>query len=90
MDRKMTTAEKKRLRSRPLYAVLYAMNKLKGRLPEDLEGCLSSDPEACLLYARKVLGGRLPSHVHNALLLGSWEGEDRERVSEYLRLFPEG
>ena len=86
----MTPAEKKRLRSRPYYAVLYAINKIKGRLPEGLEGALASDPDACLLYAERVVCGRLPDHLHNALLLGNWEGEDRETVADYLRLFPEG
>lgn len=87
--KKFTIAEKKRLRQRPYYAVLYAINKIKGRLPEDLERILASDPDACLLYARKVVGGRLPDHLHNALLLGNWEGEDKETVAEYLRMFPE-
>lgn len=87
---KITAAEKKRLRDRPYYAVLYAINKIKGRLPENMEAALASDPDACLLYAEKVVGGRLPDQIHNALLLGVWEGEDKETVAEYLRLFPEG
>lgn len=87
---KITPAEKKRLRGRPYYAALYAINKIKGRLPEDMEAVLASDPDACLLYAEKVVGGRLPDHLHNALLLGNWEGEDRETVAEYLGLIPEG
>lgn len=87
--KKLTPAEKRRMRLKPYYAVLYSINKIKGRLPEDLEAGLASDPEACLLYAERVVGGRLPDHLHNALLLGAWDGADKEAVAEYVRLFPE-
>jgi hypothetical protein len=90
MSKKMTAAEKKRLRERPYYAVLYAINKIGGRLPEDLESSLAKDPHACMLYAKRVMKGRLPEHLHNAMLLGVWEGEDKKMLAEYLQSFPEG
>lgn len=69
----------KRLKGNPYYAVLHAMNFIKGRLPEEVEACLGDDPQACLLYAQAVCDGRLPDHLHNRMvLLGG------EFVQEYL------
>ena len=91
MGKKLTKAESDRLKFRPYYAALYAINKLKARLPTDVEECLASDPEACLLYAERVMGGPLPDFLHNAMVLGCWEGVQRDSVDEYLRTyFPEG
>jgi hypothetical protein len=89
MSKKMTAAEKKRLLERPYYAVLYAINKIGGRLPEEVEAVLAEDPYACMTYAKRVVKGRLPDHLHNAMLLGVWEGEDKKILAEYLQSFPE-
>ena len=89
MSKKMTSAEKKSLLGRPYYAVLYAIYKIGGRLPEEVEADLAKDPYACMTYAKRVMGGRLPDHLHNAMLLGVWEGEDKKILAEYLQSFPE-
>lgn len=80
------------MKSRPYYAVLYALNFVGGRLPERVEEFLRDDPESCLKYAREVIGGRLPDHLHNSMVLGDF-GERGRFVDEYLRFvgkFPEG
>lgn len=77
----------RRLKGRPYYAYLYALNVAGERLPERLERDLAGDPHSAFLYARDVVKGRLPDFVHNALVL---EGKDDEGfVSEYLK-FVEG
>ena len=90
MGKKLTRTELDRLRGSPYYAVLYAINKFKARLPAEVEECLASEPEACLLYAERVLEGPLPDFLHNAMLIGCWEGSDKAAVEEYLGKFPEG
>lgn len=85
MKTKPTRKETARMRANPYYAVLYAINKIKGRLPESVESCLGTDPEACLLYSTEIIGGRLPDGLHNAMILGDWSGDDREVVAEYLK-----
>lgn len=86
MSEKLTRAQLARMKSRPYYAVLYAINVLKGRLPEKVEEFLRDDPESCLKYAREVIGGRLPDHLHNSMVLGG----RGEFVDQYLKEFPEG
>jgi hypothetical protein len=77
----------RRLKGRPYYAYLYAVNVVGGRLPERLERDLALDAQTAYLYARDVLGCRLPDFVHNALVL---QGNDSGGfVSEYLK-FTEG
>lgn len=85
----LTRSQILRMKDLPYYAVLYALNVLKGRLPEKVEVFLRDDPESCLKYAREVIKGRLPDHLHNSMVLGNF-GEDRKFVDEYLRMFPEG
>jgi len=81
---------KRRLKGRPYYAYLYALNVLKGRLPESLESVLSTDPQSAYLYARDIIGGRLPDHLHAALMLYSLEKKDANGgVALYLK-FLEG
>jgi len=75
----------KKMKVRPYYAVLHAINFLKGRLPDEVEVCLGSDPQACLLYSQKVMKGRLPDHLHNRMMMGTWEGHDKSSVEDYLR-----
>lgn len=89
MKTKPTRSEMARMRANPYYAVLYAINKIKGRLPDSVEECLAGDPEACVLYATEIIRGRLPDNLHNAMVLGNWDGEAREVVSEYLKKLPE-
>lgn len=77
----------RRLKGRPYYAYLYAVNVVRGRLPERLERDLVLDAHSAFLYARDVLGCQLPDFVHNALILS---GSDEDGfVSEYLK-FVEG
>ena len=91
MGKKLAKSEVDRLRSSPYYAVLYAINKIKGRLPSEVEECLVGDPEACLLYSERVICGPLPDFLHNSMVLGDWAGGERDSVEEYLRkYFPEG
>lgn len=79
-----------RLKNRPYYAYLYAHNILKGRLPKDLEACLTQDPQSAYLYARDVVHGKLPDHVHNGLMMYSLEKKDVGGwVGQYLK-FLEG
>lgn len=85
---KLTRQQIARMKDRPYYAVLYALNVLKGRLPEKVEEFLRDDPESCLKYAREVIKGRLPDHLHNSMVLGSF-GESRRFVDKYLKMFPE-
>lgn len=85
---KLTKTQISRMKDRPYYAVLYAINVLGGRLPENVEEFLRRDPESCLQYAREVIGGRLPDHLHNSMVLGDF-GEDRKFVEEYIKQFPE-
>lgn len=67
----------KRMKNKPYYAVLHAINFIEGRLPEEVEACLGDDPEACLLYAKKVMKGKLPDHLHNKMvLLGGSEAKE--------------
>lgn len=74
----------KRMRERPYYAVLHAINFIKGRLPPSAEKFLGSDPEACLLYAMGVMKGRLPDNLHNQMVLGKWDDDQAKSVKEYL------
>ena len=91
MKTKPTRKETARMRANPYYAVLYAINKIKGRLPSEVEECLVGDPEACLLYSERVICGPLPDFLHNSMVLGDWAGGERDSVEEYLRkYFPEG
>lgn len=81
----------KRLRKRPYYAFLYAMNILKDRLPAKLEELFASDPESAYKYAKYVIKGRLPDFVHNALIINSFEkNEMKQFVSKYLSEFCKG
>jgi hypothetical protein len=74
----------KKMKERPYYAVLFAMNFLNGRLPPSAEKFLGSDPEACLMYAVKVVKGRLPDSLHNQMVLGKWDESQVAHVREYL------
>jgi hypothetical protein len=77
----------RRLKGRPYYAYLYAVNVARGRLPERLERDMALDAQTAYLYARDVLGCRLPDFVHNALVL---QGNDSGGfVSEYLKFVEE-
>jgi len=77
----------RRLKGRPYYAYLYALNVARERLPENLESDMALDAHTAYLYARDVLGCRLPDFVHNALVL---QGDNSGGfVSEYLK-FVEG
>lgn len=76
----------KRMKERPYYAVLHAINFIKGRLPEDVEVALGSDPHACLLYAERVMKGRLPDHLHNRMVIGIWTVHEKDSVERYLRI----
>lgn len=81
----------KRLKKRPYYAFLYALNILKGRLPPRLEEVFIDDPESAYNYARLVIKGRLPDVVHNALIIKSFEkNEMKQFVSQYLTEFGQG
>lgn len=82
----------KRLRKRPYYAFLYAMNILKGsRLPPKLEELFATDPESAYKYAKHIIKGRLPDFVHNALIINSFEkNEMKQYVAKYLSEFCEG
>jgi hypothetical protein len=72
----------RRLKGRPYYAYLYALNVAGGRLPKALELDMALDAQTAYLYARDVLGCRLPDFVHNALVL---QGDDSGGfVSAYL------
>lgn len=80
-----------RLKQRPYYAVLYAINKLKSRLPAKLEEALATDAESCLLYAENVIKGKLPDNLHNAMILTNWGStECKEAVVEYLKFIKKG
>lgn len=80
-----------RMKKRPYYAYLYAMNILKGRLPPKAEEVFTDDPESAYKYARDILKGRLPIFVHNALIINSFEkNEMKQYVSLYLTEFCQG
>jgi hypothetical protein len=86
-EKKLSPAVVKRLRARPYYSYLYALNVLGGRLPEDMEMCFVNEPQCAFLYARDVVRGRLPDPVHNGLVMYSMEKKDDGGwVSEYLKL----
>jgi len=90
MAKKKTACDSlKRMKDRPYYAVLHAINFIKGRLPEEAESFLGDDPEACLLYARKVMKGRLPDHLHNRMVMGVWDDSGKRCLKEYLEFIPE-
>lgn len=75
----------RRLKGRPYYAYLYAVNVLRDRLPSQLEEDLLLDPRVAYLYARDVVGGRLPDFVHNGLVMcssGGWVARYLEFLSE--------
>lgn len=77
----------RRLKGRPYYCYLYAVNVLGGRLPAILEGDIALDPQSAYLYARHVVGGQLPDAVHNALVMGSFgDKSGSEWVGAYLEL----
>lgn len=77
----------RRLKGRPYYCYLYAVNVLGGRLPAILEGDLALDPQSAYLYARHVVEGQLPEAVHNALVMGSFgENSGGEWVGAYLEM----
>jgi hypothetical protein len=80
-----------RMKKRPYYAYLYAVNILKGRLPPKAEEVFADDPESAYKYARDIIKGRLPLFVHNALIINSFEKKDTKRyVSMYLDEFCQG
>ena len=77
----------RRLKGRPYYCYLYAVNVLGGRLPAILEGDLALDPHSAYLYALHVVKGQLPDAVHNALVMGSFgENSGAEWVAAYLEM----
>jgi hypothetical protein len=77
----------RRLKGRPYYAYLYAVNVAGGRLPEALEMDLVLDAQTAYLYARDVMGGRLPDPVHNGLVMYSMGKQDFGGwVGQYLDL----
>lgn len=87
----ITPTVARRLKKRPYYAFLYALNILGGRLPPHLEEIFIDDPESAYNYARLVIKGRLPDVVHNALIIQSFEKNDmKQYVSQYLTEFGQG
>lgn len=77
----------RRLKGRPYYGYLYALNVLGGRLPEVLEADLASDPQSAYLYARDVMKGQLPEVVENTLVMLSFGNKcGGDWVAAYLRL----
>lgn len=87
---KIKAKDLKKMRERPYYAVLHAINFIEGRLPEQAERFLGSDPEACLVYAMMVMKGRLPDSLHNQLVLGKWDEDQMRFVKEYLEYVGKG
>lgn len=83
----LSVSVRRRLAGRPYYAYLYALNVLKGRLPESLEAHFVNDPQSAFLYAKNVMKGKLPDPVHNGLVMYSLEKRDvGGYVSQYLKL----
>lgn len=78
----------RRLKDRPYYAYLHARNIVGGRLPPLVERVFISDPRSAYLYAKHVVKGKLPDHVHNGLILSSFEKQDDQKsLQMYLSEF---
>lgn len=81
---RLSRQEKDRLKDRPIYAYFYAMNILKGRLPEEVESVLGQNAEAAYLYSKNIIKGPLPFHIHSSLILQDHDADGKEWVKKYL------
>jgi hypothetical protein len=82
---KISRKDAARFKEKPYYAYLYAMNVLKGRLPEKLEPVLGLDPQSAYLYSKNIIKGALPAHIHSRLILEAHDDEGKKWLQRYLK-----
>jgi hypothetical protein len=66
----------------------YAVEVVKGRVPEHLENVFHKDVHVATRYAFAVIRGfapcKLPDHLHNAVILESFKNPDDREIKNYM------
>lgn len=72
----------------PHWALCYATEVLRGRLPEHLEKVFFKDAETASQYAFKVIRGfapiKLPDDLHTFMVMKSFEQPDNQDIKQYM------
>lgn len=72
----------------PRFALRYAVEVLKGRLPSDMEHVFFGDDYYCGRYAFEVIRGfapcRLPDVLHTFMVMKSFEDPENDNVRAYI------
>lgn len=68
--------------------IVYTLYVLKKRLPREYEDKLD-DPKFAFMYSKFALQGKLPDHLHNFMLMKSFECPDNSFVKGYFDFIKE-
>jgi len=75
--------------SDPSELLAYAVDVVKGRVPEHLESVFHNDIHYAVRYAFDVIRGfapvKLPDHLHNAVVLESFKDPDDYDIKNYMK-----